>query len=100
MLPQDLLRAVRFAAHIARVRLSYVAENRVGLVPSHVRRQGLPIGEDVRAELALEFVVGEILLRFVAGAMDVPQVVPQLRDVVEFVIAYLTLEIPLRRRRR
>jgi hypothetical protein len=94
VLPQNLLRTVGLAAYFAIEHLSDVAENRIGLVPLHVRLQSLSIGEDVCAEFALQLVVGETLLRLITSAVNVPQVIPQLCDVVEFVIAHLTLEIP------
>lgn len=51
------------------------------------------------AKVALQFVVGEILLGLVAGAMNIPQVLPQLDHVVEFIVANLALVITAALRR-
>lgn len=93
VLPQDFLRTVVFAAHVASECLSHLAENGIGFVPLHVGRQGFPIGENVGAKLTLKLVVGEAFFRLATSTMNLPQMRSQFRNVVELVVAYLTFEI-------
>lgn len=80
-----------------------LTENWIVVVPLHVLSQFLLIGKNICAQLALEVFGRQVSLWFVPGAMYLPQMRPQLANVVESVVAHLTLQtasllLPLTRR--